>query len=145
MGFDKVEGQCYCGAIEYTVKVVDPEEEGDHKTSSCFCYCENCKRAHASPLYHVVHTAGENFDIVKGEELLNKFEGRGVTRHFCSTCGSRVFNTNPSSTGVGFFPATLKTEYQQDLPKQFKPTYVYCPQERTLDLDLLVDLSNKKK
>mmetsp|Transcript_14517 Transcript_14517/g.26035 ORF Transcript_14517/g.26035 Transcript_14517/m.26035 type:complete len:158 (-) Transcript_14517:213-686(-) len=137
-------GRCYCGGVSFKVKVVDPASDTHKlKTTSCFCYCESCKRAHASPLYHVVYTPKEYIEVLSGQDLIQEYHTAAMMRSFCKTCGSRLFNISKDGDTErrGFFPSLFSPEDQANLPAQFRAQYVFCPEERTLDLDHLCKLS----
>mmetsp|Transcript_51005 Transcript_51005/g.65321 ORF Transcript_51005/g.65321 Transcript_51005/m.65321 type:complete len:153 (-) Transcript_51005:72-530(-) len=129
-------GTCYCGNIKFEVRC-------DQVNKALFCHCESCRRAHSSPLYHVVYTAEESFKIIEGNELIKEFSktADGVMRSFCTSCGSRIYNRVPikPQLGVGFFPALLEETIQHNLPDSFKPSCHYLSEETVLDLDILND------
>lgn len=130
-------GQCYCGEVQFVIDIdVIPNK-------ALYCHCESCRRAHAAPLYHVVYISPIYFHITRGEEHLRAY-GRSSTsvhRSFCTNCGSRVFNILPSQPelGVGFFPALLEEEVQQNLPRVFRAKYHYLARESVLDLEHFED------
>ena len=65
--------------------------------------------------------------------------GSSVTRSFCTTCGSRMFNyLARDSDWVGFFPATLEEDLQKDLPIAFRATAHHLGEEAVLDISQLV-------
>lgn len=130
-------GQCYCGGIHFEVDAsIDP-------VKALYCHCESCRRAHSAPIYQIVYTPPEAFRITKGEELLKGYSRSesNPIRYFCSTCGSRVKNYLPykPQLGIGFFPALLDLEAQNNLPDVFKPTYHYLCVEAVIPLDCLHD------
>lgn len=130
-------GQCYCGQIKFLIAAdVTPNV-------SCYCHCESCRRAHSAPLYHVVYVPIESFDVIEGKHLLQHFSKGDdcIVRSFCQNCGSRIHNVCPPkpALGIGFFPALLKENVQQNLPQIFKPTKHYLSEETVLPLDLICD------
>lgn len=130
-------GYCYCKGVEFVI----PQSKNSDDTMAVFCHCDSCRRAHSAPLYQVVYVAPEQFQITRGEDLVNRFclEGARVERWFCSQCGSRIANhliqsSTPSRSGfVGFFPSLLAPEFQVALPKQFIPSRHSCPEESILE------------
>ena len=125
-------GHCFCGDVRFTIAAdVVPN-------TSLYCHCESCRRAHAAPLYQVVYIPAESFRIVAGQEFVkaySKSDG-AVVRSFCQECGSRIHNvvTEKPSLGIGFFPALLEEEVQQNLPDIFKPRCHYLSNETVLSL-----------
>lgn len=76
-------GQCLCGSVRY---VVDGPL-GDVR----LCYCESCRRASGSAFSANARVPVDRFRWLAGEELLREHESsRGVSRVFCSRCGSPV-------------------------------------------------------
>ena len=96
---DVVHGHCYCGAVEVTIK-------RDAKSGfAAFCHCDSCCRAHGAPMMQVVWTDDKNITI-KGDALKKFTKKAGIiTRAFCGTCGSRIYNAYASKPGfMGIFP-----------------------------------------
>ena len=79
---ETLKGACLCGKIEYEVS--DPEALG-------YCHCTRCQRWTGSSLAGVV-VAKENFRFTKGEELVSRYESEFAPRHFCSHCGSSLYD-----------------------------------------------------
>jgi hypothetical protein len=124
---------CYCGEVEWQVSSTATGR-------SLLCHCESCRRAHASPLYHVCYVALEAFQVTKGAELVRSFGKTRpdvLQRHFCSVCGTRTHNSLKKADGnfVGVFPST----FHDAKHALFIPTFhVHCS-EAVLDLDALFD------
>ena len=79
---ETLKGACLCGKIEY--EVTDPEGLG-------YCHCTRCQRWTGSSLAGVV-VAKENFRFTKGEDLVSRYESEFAPRHFCSNCGSSLYD-----------------------------------------------------
>jgi len=77
-----LKGACLCGGVEYEVS--DPQSLG-------YCHCTRCQRWTGSSLAGVV-VARENFRFTKGENLVTRYESEFAPRHFCSTCGSSLYD-----------------------------------------------------
>lgn len=75
-------GACLCGGIEYEAR--DPEGMG-------VCHCTRCQRWTGSSLVGVLVDPG-NFEITKGEELVKRYTSEFAPRHFCSNCGSCLYD-----------------------------------------------------
>lgn len=75
-------GTCLCGAVEYELH--EPEAMG-------FCHCTRCQRWTGSSLAGVV-VDRNNFRVTKGEDLVRRYESEFAPRHFCSNCGSSLYD-----------------------------------------------------
>ena len=120
-----VKGHCYCGAIEYAVRI----PEGEAPLFSLYCHCDSCRRSHAAPLYQVVCVDEAHFELTSGSDTVTEFHkgGKAPIRAFCQSCGSRIYNRFPvwrpkGKVGVAFFPGTLDAEVQAALPELLRPT-----------------------
>lgn len=80
-----VTGRCQCGAIRY-------EATGD-PAHSALCHCQDCRASTGAPM---VGWALFPQDAVKihGEPARYR-SSEHATRHFCGTCGTGLFYTNP--------------------------------------------------
>jgi hypothetical protein len=81
-------GQCLCGKVKYTISS-SPIQMGQ-------CHCDDCRKStgtgHASNAFFnkddvVIEGETSSYDSVTDT-------GSIITRHFCSSCGSRLFGTS---------------------------------------------------
>jgi hypothetical protein len=79
---DVAHGTCLCGGVEYEVK--DPDSMG-------YCHCTRCQRWTGSSLAGVV-VPEKDFKVTKGEDLIHRYESEFAPRHFCSNCGSSLYD-----------------------------------------------------
>jgi hypothetical protein len=84
-------GACLCGGIEYEAR--EPEGMG-------VCHCTRCQRWTGSSLVGVL-VDRNNFEITKGEDLVKRYSSEFAPRHFCSNCGSSIYD----DLGEKFFVA----------------------------------------
>lgn len=84
-------GACLCGAVEYEAR--DPEGMG-------YCHCTRCQRWTGSSLVGVL-VDRNNFEITKGQDAVRRYESEFAPRHFCSNCGSSLYD----DLGEKFFVA----------------------------------------
>lgn len=76
-------GSCLCGGVRYEVE--GPFELMAH------CHCVQCRKASGADFATNATLSAENFKLVKGEELLAKYESSpGNQRIFCQRCGSPI-------------------------------------------------------
>lgn len=73
-------GHCLCGNIQYCI-------EGDPVWSG-YCHCESCRRMTGSLVTNWLGIKDTDLVFTKGEP--KKYQVGGVTRGFCSDCGSSL-------------------------------------------------------
>jgi hypothetical protein len=79
---ETLKGACLCSGVEYEVR--GPEGMG-------VCHCTRCQRWTGSSLTGVL-VDRSNFEITKGQGLVSRYESDFAPRHFCSTCGSSLYD-----------------------------------------------------
>ena len=86
-------GRCQCGAVSFTV-AAPPVTMGQ-------CHCKDCQRATGTG--HISNARFKRSDIaISGETktfAVKADSGNINTRHFCPTCGSRLFSENSVRPG----------------------------------------------
>ncbi|QJP12602.1 GFA family protein [Starkeya sp. ORNL1] len=103
MDSDKIDaihrGGCVCGAIILRT-TGQPLRVG-------LCHCLDCRKAHAAAFAAFVVFPPESVSITDadGSELtagtLGVYDnGRGYRRHFCRSCGSRIYGTDDVSAAL---------------------------------------------
>ena len=78
-----VSGECFCGAITYTVsgKLRDARS----------CHCSRCRKAFSSQASAYALVKPAEFTWTTGEDLLTSYIGEhGAALRFCSRCGSTL-------------------------------------------------------
>jgi hypothetical protein len=75
--------RCHCGGVE--LKVQFPSRFCAH------CYCESCRRTHASGVVTWAGFPRSQVTITKGQELIRDYlSSPGTHRKFCGHCGTRL-------------------------------------------------------
>jgi hypothetical protein len=86
-------GQCQCGAVTFTI-TAPPVIMGQ-------CHCKDCQRATGTG--HISNARFKREDVsISGETktfAVTADSGNINTRHFCATCGSRMFSENLARPG----------------------------------------------
>lgn len=103
-------GGCFCGAVRY--------ELSGKAELQLFCFCADCRKLGGTDGYAGYMVLDENFAHTQGDPTQHKkvsSEGRAVTRHFCSACGSLVWG----ATELGLTSVAAGT---LDDPDLFQPT-----------------------
>ncbi len=92
----KVNGQCYCGNIQYEAEV-DPERV-------VICHCTDCQQLSGSAFRTVAFTREDAFESKGGaikEFIKTAASGNRRAQGFCGECGSAIY-----ATSVGEGPKT---------------------------------------
>src|SRR5262245_59687706 len=81
---EPVSGQCYCGAVAFTVTL---------PTLFCaHCHCTMCRRLHGAAFVTWFGVPYDRFRLVRGDVDLVRFRSsEHGTRCFCRHCGSTLF------------------------------------------------------
>ncbi len=97
---DPLTGGCLCGAVRYEIS--------DAPKAAVHCHCADCRRS--SGTGHCTHAVCAEADFtLHGRPAVYERpadSGTLVRRHFCSTCGSPLFSTGDSGSGLVFVRAS---------------------------------------
>jgi hypothetical protein len=74
-------GGCFCGAVRYAI--------GREPLYACHCHCRSCQRASGAPLVTWATFPADGFVLEAGDISLHR-SSPGVTRGFCSHCGTTL-------------------------------------------------------
>lgn len=77
-----MQGSCLCGAVAWEV--------GQEFSHMHHCHCSRCRKSHGTPYGTYLGLPIANLRLLRGEELVRRFESPGSVRLFCSRCGSVV-------------------------------------------------------
>ena len=87
-------GRCLCGAVSYDIKA--------EPIRMAACHCKDCQRS--SGTGHMPLAFFKETDVsIQGKTSsygATADSGNINTRHFCPTCGSRVFSSNSARPGI---------------------------------------------
>lgn len=82
---DHYAGSCLCGGIQYEVR----GSLGD----IIQCHCRRCRKATGTAFAINSPIAKADFRLLQGQQLLKSFTTTtGVSRNFCSECGSPIYS-----------------------------------------------------
>ncbi|ELY2497232.1 GFA family protein [Cronobacter muytjensii] len=92
---NKMNGQCHCGAVKFTVELTDGLNTARR------CNCSYCRMRGAV----VVSAPLTGITVLEGKEKLTeyRFNTRQAAHYFCSVCGIYTFHqrrSNPAQYGV---------------------------------------------
>ena len=107
-----ITGGCHCGEVRYRISVEPAMQQ--------FCYCSDCTKIGGTDGYagYIIDAAG--LEVIKGVTkfyTLTSDRGNPIHRHFCGTCGTRLWAAVDGYGGVVSIAAA-----SFDNPALFKPT-----------------------
>lgn len=114
-----ITGGCLCGAVTYECHA--------ESTVAGHCHCVHCRKS--SGTGHGSHL-GVPLSALKITGRTTAYSitadsGNLVTRHFCPTCGSPIYSTNPGMADLAFVRAS-----SLDDPEIFRPQVVVYTRSR---------------
>jgi hypothetical protein len=102
------QGSCLCGAVTYEVS--GPLKAVSH------CHCVKCRKAHGAAFATYASAPRSAVSVSSSVEALRRFQSSaGVTRQFCSNCGSSLFWSDSNgefADWISIAIGTLDTPFQ---------------------------------
>lgn len=96
------QGSCLCGAISYQVST--PLKAVTH------CHCKKCQKAHGAVFATYASALLSAVSINAAAGVLRSYESSvGVTRQFCSQCGSSLFWSDANGLYPGWISIAIGT------------------------------------
>ncbi|WP_297366748.1 GFA family protein [Acidocella sp.] len=91
-------GGCACGQVRY--------ECSAEPLFTAHCHCRDCQKAGGGQMSTVSGVPSAAMRLVQGETTSFHYagsSGKGIDRHFCATCGARLFSDHAGAMpGVTF-------------------------------------------
>ena len=85
-------GSCFCKKVQYRINSAI--------AMAVNCHCILCKKAGGGAFSSIAVVREEHLEFTSGEEDLTTYQlGENVTKHFCSRCGTPIFNRNSRYPG----------------------------------------------
>ncbi len=110
-------GGCLCGAVRYEVD--------QPPLAEAVCHCKNCQRQSGSAFSVLQVVRAKSFKLtgVEPKCYLDRGDsGNEVQRHFCGTCGSPVYTSQPAAPKLLFVKAGTLDDTSALAPQ----THVWC-------------------
>ena len=90
---DKYTGKCACGGVTFEIETA--------KANVVNCHCSDCRGLTGAAFTTYFVVSAKRFALTQGEEQLKSYAPKEqVARHFCTTCGTPLFNTNARYPGL---------------------------------------------
>ena len=89
---EKTTGSCLCGAVKYVVN-------GPIKAVAN-CHCNTCQKTTGSVFATTAVIGEKDLEIIEGQDSLANYQvSEKVTKYFCRTCGTPIFNFHKKYPG----------------------------------------------
>ncbi len=93
-------GNCFCGAVEFTVSG-EPAAAG-------YCHCASCRVWSAAPVNAFSLWSPDAIQVTKGADRIGVFNKSELSyRKFCTTCGGHVFSAHPKWNLVDVYAGVI--------------------------------------
>lgn len=99
-------GSCLCGAVRYEIKS-EPKAVSN-------CHCTMCQKQHGAAFATYGSVPKKDMIYLSGEPVLTSYSSSaGITRRFCSVCGSNIEWSGSAKfpDWVSFAVASLDTPF----------------------------------
>jgi len=94
------DGECFCGAVGFTVKGAP--------VASGYCHCESCRRWAAAPVNAFTLWKPESVRITRGASDIGTFQKTDRSlRKWCQLCGGHLFTEHPHWQLIDVYAAVL--------------------------------------
>lgn len=106
-----ISGGCHCGEVRYRINAEAVMQQ--------FCFCSDCTKIGGTDGYAGYIIATADLEVLKGTTkayTLTSDRGNLIHRHFCGTCGTRLW-----ATVDGYGGAVSVAAASFDDPALFKP------------------------
>lgn len=106
---ENLKGACGCGGVEYTVnsKILNIVN----------CHCNMCRNHNGSSFSTYAVAPSKSLEIIIGKELINQYAAGDALKHFCSNCGTPLFNTNQKYPGACMLFSGTLSNVESLVPK----------------------------
>ncbi|CAD6553943.1 hypothetical protein LMG28727_05614 [Paraburkholderia kirstenboschensis] len=110
-------GQCFCGAVQFTVSG-EPAGMG-------YCHCESCRRWSGAPVNAFTLWKPEALHVTRGADDIGTYNKTPHSyRKWCKSCGGHLFTEHPGLELIDVYAAVIA-----DFP--YEPgVHVHYPESR---------------
>jgi len=112
-------GECFCGAVAFTV-TGEPAAMG-------YCHCESCRHWSAGPVNAFSLWAPDAVKITKGADNIGTYNKTPISsRKWCKTCGGHLFTDHPTMGLIDVYAAMLPTlEFKPGVHVHYQETVLH--------------------
>jgi hypothetical protein len=98
---DAYRGQCFCGAVQFTVSGV-PAGMG-------YCHCESCRRWSGGPVNAFTLWKPDALRVTHGVDAIGTYSRSPHSyRKWCKTCGGHLFTEHPGLGLIDVYAAVIE-------------------------------------
>ena len=110
------QGQCFCGAVRFTVSG-EPVAMG-------YCHCQSCRHWSAGPLNAFTLWLPEALRVTQGAESIGRYNKTAQsTRKWCTACGGHLFTEHPDMNLVDVYAALIPAlDFKPDVHVHYQET-----------------------
>jgi hypothetical protein len=97
---DLYRGQCFCGAVQFTVS--------GQPVGMGYCHCASCRRWSAGPVNAFTLWQPDALRITQGADVIGTYNKTPHSyRKWCTTCGGHLFTAHPGMGLVDIYAAVI--------------------------------------
>ncbi|HZZ13332.1 MAG TPA: GFA family protein [Paraburkholderia sp.] len=99
---DTYQGQCFCGAVQFTVSG-EPAAMG-------YCHCESCRSWSAAPVNAFTLWKPDALKVTQGADDIGTYNKTPNSyRKWCKSCGGHLFTQHPGFDLIDVYAALIPT------------------------------------
>ncbi|MEA3086312.1 MAG: hypothetical protein QOC89_4009 [Paraburkholderia sp.] len=93
-------GQCFCGAVQFTVSG-EPAGMG-------YCHCESCRQWSGGPVNAFTLWKPESLNVIRGADDIGTYNKTPHSyRKWCRSCGGHLFTEHPGLGLIDVYAAVI--------------------------------------
>ena len=87
-----ITGSCFCRTVQYQITSAI--------SMAVNCHCNNCRKISGGAFASLAVVREKHLEITSGKECLATYQlSENLAKHFCSRCGTPIFNRNSRYPG----------------------------------------------
>ncbi len=104
-----IPGSCHCGSVRFDLDAVP--------RMAVNCHCTICRKINGGAFSTYASIPESKIRMVQGAELLSRYDfSENARKHFCSKCGTPIYNTNRLYPGLCMVYLGSLNDPQQIVP-----------------------------
>ncbi len=105
-----MQGSCLCGQVTFDIQ---------HVLTVVNCHCTQCRQMSGAAFSSYVVVRDDHFGLTTGKDKVATYDAtERATKHFCTSCGSAIYNVNPElHPGLSFVYLGTLDDHEGLTPK----------------------------